>query len=99
MRSNKLKKSSRGKPCTLQIAGVCNGDWDTVVACHLPDETHGIALKSTDLAMVDGCSACHDVLDRRNMHVEFESNRDFYMRRAMVRTWNRWIEEGLVKVA
>lgn len=99
MRSKKLRDSSRGKPCTFQIAGVCNGNWETTVPCHLPDESHGMALKSTDLAIADGCSACHDVVDGRVRCKEFEKHRDFYLRRAMVRTWGRWVDEELIKVA
>lgn len=98
MKSKKLRDSARGKPCTFQIAGVCNGNWDTTVAAHLPDETHGMALKATDLAMADACSACHDALDRRVVSAEMEGNRNFYMRRAMVRTWSRWVDEGLIKI-
>lgn len=99
IRSKKLRDSSRGRPCTLQIAGVCNGDWETTVPCHLPDESHGMAKKSDDISMCDGCSACHAVIDGRVPWPESESeHKDFYLRRAQTRTLRRWIEEGLIMV-
>lgn len=99
LRSKKLKASSKGKPCTLNIAGVCNYNKETTVACHLPDESHGMGIKAIDLCMCDGCSDCHDVLDGRVHSDEFRQHKDFYMRRAQTRTLKRWVEEGLIKIA
>jgi len=98
-----MRQSARGEACTLRIAHVCNYDPSTTVLAHLPDESHGMAKKSDDISACFACSACHDVIDGRNKwpnisgvsEVEY---RDWYMRRAMVRTWRRWIELGIVVV-
>ena len=99
MRSKKITNSSRGKPCTLNIVGVCNHNDETTVFCHLPDESHGMALKSIDISGCDACSSCHDVLDGRVPCPEFQANKDFYMRRAQTRTLSRMFDEGVLKVA
>ena len=98
IRSSKLRSSARDEECTLHIAGVCNYTPSTTVLCHLPDESHGLAQKATDLSACYGCSACHDVIDGRKPHVFLPGERDWYLRRAMVRTWTRFVEKGLVKV-
>jgi|SRR6478736_3712798 len=99
IRSNKIRKSARGEQCTLQIVGVCNGDPETVVFCHLPDESHGMGLKANDVCGCYGCSACHDALDRRVRCDELEANRYWYLFTAIKRTLVRLIELGVLKVA
>lgn len=99
MRSKKITNSARGEQCTLNIAGVCNYNPETTVYCHLPDESHGMALKATDLSGCYGCSDCHDVLDGRVKSAEFDRHKDFYMRRAQTRTLGRMIAEGSLRVA
>ena len=97
--SNKIRRSARGEDCTLQIAGVCNYDTATTVLCHLPDETKGMGIKSDDISVAFGCSACHDAVDRRVKSAEFEEHSQFYMRRAQVRTLRRLLEKGVLKIA
>jgi len=99
MRNKKITKSSQGAACTLNIAGICNYNPETTVYCHLPDGNGGMGMKSTDLSGCDGCSSCHDVLDGRVKSEEFEQNKEFYMRRANVRTLERLFSEGVLKVA
>jgi hypothetical protein len=99
IRSKKITSAARGEDCTLQILGVCNGNPETVVACHVPDESHGISLKADDICTVHGCSACHDVLDGRVQCPEFSERSDWYIRRALVRTWRALFERGVLKVA
>lgn len=95
IRSQKLRDSAKNEECTLQIYEVCNHDPATTVLAHLPDESHGMAQKADDFSSCFSCSSCHDVIDgRKNANID----REFYMRRAMVRTWRRWIEMGLVKI-
>lgn len=86
IRSKKILRAAKGQDCTLQIVGCCNGDPATVVAAHLPDESHGMALKPCDLSVAFACSACHDAIDRRKTCGELEAHRDFYLRRANLRT-------------
>lgn len=64
-RSKALRDSAQGRCCTLQIPGICNGNPETTVLCHLPSSTHGMGYKSDDYWAVFGCSSCHDVIDGR----------------------------------
>ena len=105
-RSNKLRDSARDQACTFQIPGICNYDLKTVVLCHLPDDsgTGKMAGKSEDICAAFGCSACHDLIDRRViipafLQRQFDEDREFYMRRAMLRTWRKWLEMEVLKVA
>lgn len=61
-----LLAMARGQSCTLRIAGVCNGDRDTVVAAHSNLSIHGKAgaRKADDQYHVHACSACHRWLDQ-----------------------------------
>lgn len=95
VKSKKLRESARGQDCTLQVAGVCNGNPETSVLAHMPSEIAGH--KSTDISSCVACSSCHDWLDRRNRGNEEE--REWYMRRAQVRTLHLWLSMGLLKVA
>ena len=97
--SKKIRNSARGEQCTFQIVGVCNFNPETTVLCHLPGETKGVGTKSDDICAAYGCSSCHDVIDRRVINEEFEAHREWYLRRAMVRTWRRLIDLGVVVIA
>lgn len=96
--SKKIRDAARGEDCTLNIAGVCNYDSSTVVLTHLPDESHGMAHKSDDISACFSCSSCHDVIDRRTVNETFEQDREWYLRRGMVRTWRRLIEMQIVSI-
>jgi hypothetical protein len=97
IRSKKYKNNARGRRCTMQIAGVCSHDADTVVFTHFPDESHGIGIKADDIVGGDACSSCHDAIDRRTKTpAEFEEHRHFYLMRSMVRTIKSRIEAGIV---
>lgn len=95
--SKKARNSARDEECTFNIVGVCNYTPETTVFCHLSDETKGMGKKSDDLSAAYGCSACHDAVDGRVYSQELEEHRDWYSRRAMVRTWRRMVETGVVK--
>jgi len=96
IRSKKITRSSRGKPCSLNIVGVCNYNEETTVFAHLPSQSHGIGLKSTDICGCDACSACHDVLDGRVQSDEWKHHSGFYMLRGLVRTLERLLDEGIL---
>jgi hypothetical protein len=93
MISNAIRKSARGEQCTLAIAGVCCGDPATVVACHL--SSGGMGAKCSDLDVAFGCHACHAWVDQRQGD---QSCRDWYLRRAHVRTLERLWELGILVV-
>lgn len=95
IRSQKLRDSARNEECTFRVIGVCSEDWSTTVLCHLPDESHGGSRKSDDHCAAYGCFTCHSVIDSNRLP---ESDKQFYIHRAMVRTWRRMIEKGLVKI-
>ena len=95
--SKKARNSARDEGCTFQIVGVCNYNPETTVLCHLSDESSGMGKKSDDVSAAYGCSSCHDAIDRRAFSQELEDHRDWYERRAMVKTWRRMIATGVVK--
>jgi hypothetical protein len=93
---SKLRRSARGKMCALQIYPHCNNNKDTVVLCHLSSSFSGISMKSKDFFAVYGCSSCHDVIDGR---VKTQLSKEEILRcqlRALERTWNQMIEDGLI---
>lgn len=96
IRSKKITEAARGEQCTLQIAGHCHGDTDSVVFCHFPDESHGISLKSDDISGGFGCYCCHQAIDLRQVE---EEEREWYMRRSQTRTMRRLFELGVLKIA
>ena len=99
IRSNEIRNAAKGQPCTLQIAGVCNGDWATTVLAHLPDESHGMARKSDDLSACFACDACHAVIDGRAKWPGLERDyREWYFRRAQVRTWRVLVDMGILTI-
>ena len=100
IRSQKIRDSARGEKCTLCIPGVCNYDPETTVYAHLPDESKGMGLKADDICGCYSCSSCHDVLDHRNSAWRYVlQDMQWFMRRAMIRTWRRLIEKGIIKIA
>lgn len=97
--SKKVRDAARGQPCTLQIVGVCSGDWSTTVLAHLPDESHGIARKSDDISGCFACDACHSVIDGRANWPEREKEyRDWYLRRAQTRTLRGLFALGILVI-
>lgn len=99
IRSKTIRNAARGEMCTLRVAGVCSEDRSTTVLAHLPDESHGMGRKSDDISACFACRACHDWLDGRTK-TEWHTPelREWHLRRAMVRTWRRLIELGVVEV-
>ena len=93
-----IRKAARGEECTLNIAGVCNYNAETVVLCHFPSDGHGMGLKSPDVSAGFGCSSCHDALDGRSRAGLSSEDKEFYMRRSQTRTLLRLIERGIVRI-
>lgn len=99
IRSKKITNAARGEECLINISGICNYNSETTAFLHFPDESHGVAIKSDDISGAFGCSACHDIVDRRdNRWQSYEQDRDFYMRRAQTRTIRRLFELGVYKL-
>jgi len=98
IRSKKITNAARDQDCTLNILGVCNFDPATVVFCHFPDESHGMAQKADDVSGGFCCSACHDAIDGRVKSQEFKELKDWYLRRSQTRTMRKLFELRVVKV-
>ena len=103
--SKKIRDSARGEACSMQIAGICNFNPESTVFAHLPDESNGMGKKSDDISGCFSCDSCHSAVDGRKQAnwgvdawCEFQNHKEFYMRRAMVRTWRRLIEMGVVVI-
>ena len=80
----------------MRIPGVCNGNPETVVLCHLPGA--GMGLKKNDLHAFWGCSDCHDCCDGRT-HTEYPRELlKLWMHEAVVRTQQILLDEGVLVV-
>ena len=95
-KQTKLTKSANGQECQVRIAGVCNGNPETVVLAHLNGA--GMAMKHNDIHGAYACSSCHDALDRRS-HKDLD--RDYLLiahYEGMVRTQKIMLDAGLIKI-
>jgi len=95
---SKLTKAARGQECTIQIHPHCNMNPETVVFCHAPSESKGMAIKSEDWWGADGCSSCHDIVDGRMRTDIDRAEVEYCFLRGIHRTIKRRIEQGLIKV-
>ena len=89
--STPARKSAKGKDCYLKVADVCNGNPETTILAHfrwLGD--CGMGNKPPDEQGCPACSSCNtwtdspapkDARDR----LQYESDRNFYASRALVR--------------
>lgn len=93
----KIMDAARDEDCTFNIPGVCNYNNETVVTCHLSDGTGGSNRLTGPLSIAFGCSDCHRAIDGYDARL-MSGDRDFFMRRAMMRTINRLLDLGLVKI-
>lgn len=95
-RSKTLRDSARGQCCTLQIPGICNGNPETTVLCHLPSGTHGLGYKSDDYWAVFGCSSCHDMIDGRTSYDWQPGELEETYLQALHATYRQWLEESVM---
>jgi hypothetical protein len=98
-RSPSLLASARGKDCTLQIPGVCNGNPETTVAAHANWQEYGKggALKAHDIFHARACSACHAEIDQ-GKNLDYDEKK-FYWQRGFERTVLALVQEGVLKVS
>ena len=92
----KIMDAAGGEECTINTE-FCNYDNETVVGCHLPDGSGGSNRLTGPLSMAFGCSDCHDAIDGRNYKGLEPEDREFYMRRGMMRTMTRLVERNILK--
>ena len=94
--SKKIRNAARGQDCTMQVCGVCNHNPETTVLAHVNTTGAGSrGAKCHDFSAVFSCYACHYWHDN-NMGSQLD--RLFYTRRALVRTWEKLIEMGHIKI-
>lgn len=96
---NAIRQAARGELCTVQIAGICRHTTETTVLAHLPHEGGIMGGKVDDLSSCFACDMCHSVIDGvRPWPGDEGMHREFYLRRAMVRTWRRLMEKGVISI-
>ena len=93
-RKHELRKQAQGRDCEIRIPGVCNGNPETVVLCHVGGA--GMGRKADDRHAAIGCSSCHDVVDGRAKTPYNRIERDLILLEAVIRTQQIWIQEGLM---
>jgi hypothetical protein len=98
IRSKKIRDSAKGEECTLKSPGACNYDAETTVLCHFTLHNGGSAKLNGDLSAGYGCSGCHDAIDGRKVYDWMSGDKEFYMRRSMVRTLDRLVDKGIVVI-
>lgn len=100
IKSQAMRDSAKGEDCTLEIAGVCNGDNSTVVLAHLPDGSGGImGGKVDDISACYACSSCHAVIDGQvKWPGDEEILEDWYAHRANIRTLRRMVDKGVITI-
>jgi hypothetical protein len=93
-----LRKEARGRECQIRIPGVCNGNSETVVLCHLNNKRLfgvGTGQKVPDMFGAWGCNSCHDVVDGRVEVQEMMTTMMFY--EGVFRTQNILLSEDKLK--
>lgn len=94
-----LRDYARGKPCTIRVPLVCNGNPETTVLAHVRMiEISGAGIKSADVLAAWACSACHDYVDFRSDNDVDYGKRRLLLLEGMVRTQAWLIERGFVLV-
>lgn len=78
----------------MRIPGVCNNNPETVVFCHLNEHWagKGMGTKAHDIGFF-GCHSCHSAYDQNKIG----DDKYFYLLRAVVKTWLKLIELGVVR--
>lgn len=97
-KQTKYTKSSRGKDCQLRIPGICNGNNETTVPCHLNELQFRVGHKSLDIHIADGCSDCHDAIDGRSRTNYSASELKQMHLEGVIRTQIRMYRDGTIKV-
>lgn len=100
IKSTAITQSAKGESCTANIVDVCNYDPETTIFSHFPIGAGASNKLNGDLCGGYTCSSCHDLIDGRIKCYPDGSpiDREFYMRRSMVRTLTRLYEKGLIQI-
>lgn len=102
IRSQAVLGSARGAPCTARFPGICNGNAETTVWCHLNGHAFGkgAGIKAHDILGFQGCSSCHAYYDVGHGTRPLMSEADLLwaVLGAVTETWVRLIAAGIVTV-
>lgn len=91
-----LRDYARGQECQIRIPGICCGDNDTVVLCHVRMAgITGMSQKSDDLLGAHGCVTCHDEVDRRTRLLSEDESKLLFLE-GIIRTQHLLISRGVV---
>jgi hypothetical protein len=94
---SRLRKEARGRECQIRAPGVCNGDPDTVVLCHVRMiGISGMGHKANDLLGAHGCGSCHSLVDGQGGYMFTKEERRLLLLEGVIRTIAILIDEGKV---
>lgn len=102
IRSQAVIGSARGASCSIRLPGICNGNAETTVWCHLNGHAFGkgAGIKAHDILGFQGCSSCHAYYDVGHGTHPLMSEADLLwaVLGAVTETWVRLIAAGIVTV-
>lgn len=102
IRSKKVLNAARGQSCTARFPGICNGNPETTVFCHLNGAAFGkgLGVKAHDVLGFFGCSECHRYLDVGHGTKAWIDDATLLecVLSAVCETWVRLIRSGVVVV-
>ena len=91
-----LRKYAEGKPCGFRLPGICNGNPETTVLCHIKRGWNA-SMKPPDVIAVWGCSNCHDVVDRRAGNPWTEEELDAMILESLVQQLEIYVKDEILK--
>ncbi|WMT88235.1 DUF1364 domain-containing protein [Pelagibacterium sp. 26DY04] len=94
IRSRKILRHAKGQPCQLRLPGICNGNPETTVWCHLNGHGKGMGLKTHDVLGFFGCSNCHAAYDQGKGRAELIPS----VLDAVCASWVVLIRDGIIFV-
>lgn len=104
-KQDKYTRSARGKPCQVQVPGICRvaPENNTTVLAHL--NGGGMAFKHLNIHAAYACAECHEWLDTGYVREKYSTSscsarerRDLYHLEAVIKTQIIMIEEGILKI-
>lgn len=102
IRSAKILRSAKGAPCTARFPGICNGNTETTVWCHLNGHAFGkgMGVKAHDILGLHACSSCHAYLDVGHGTKPVLTNEELLqcVLRGVTETWVRLVRAGIIVV-
>lgn len=102
IRSRKILAHAKGQPCHARFPGICNGDTEKTVFCHLNGAAFGkgMGVKAHDVLGFFGCSSCHDYYDVTHGTKAWLDDATLLecVLEAVCQTWVTLIRDGIVVV-